>query len=166
MSAEPAGEPVPAAGGSLMPRQVRHGSIVLFVLGGILILSGSYLYVVRGSVAADTLSRLDDSAGELTAADVVGQLMILVVLSALFGVLSVLAGYYLRRHRFWARYLGIGIGVLFGVLGLQSLLAGSLALFSIGQFLLAVAVVTFLISKPAAAWCARRRPLPEESDPV
>ncbi|CAN5244556.1 hypothetical protein BH20ACT5_BH20ACT5_24520 [soil metagenome] len=154
MSTEPAGDSA-----DTMPRQVRHGTLVLFILGGILFLSGSYLYLVRDSIAADTLARLDaDAAAELTRSDVVGQLMILVLLSALFAVLSVLAGYNVRQGRGWARYLGIGIGVLFGVLGLQSLLAGSLALFSIAQFLLAVAVVTFLIGKPAAAWCARRPP--------
>ena len=137
-----------------VPSQVSLASTLLLALGAILALTGVLIFVVRGRIA-DSL----DTAGSVSPTDPAAVATSLALVASVFvgvGALAITAGALIRRRILWARWLGVAIGVLLGVLGVQYVVAGVGSLLAllipVGALGVAVTVVSALLSKPAAAW--------------
>ncbi len=137
-----------------VPSQVSLASTLLLALGAILALTGVLIFAVRGRIA-DSL----DSTASVTPTDPAAVATSLALVASVFvgvGALAIIAGALIRRRIPWARWLGVAIGVLLGVLGVQYLVAGVGSLLAllipVGALGVAVTVVSALLSTPAAAW--------------
>lgn len=149
----------PAPGGP--PPQVRLASTLLLGLGALLVLSGVLVLVIRTSIADGVLATAQEQEVEPPSrSELVGSLTLVGGIFVALGAASVIAGYHVRRRRSWARLVGIGLGVLLGVLGVQFLLAGGGGLLAlllpIGAIGIAVTVLASLLSRPTAGWFGGR----------
>lgn len=146
-------DPAPGA----PPQQVRLATTLLLGLGALLVVSGVLVFVVRTNIADGVVtSAREDGTDVPSRSDLVGSLAVVAAIFVAVGLASVIAGWFVRQRRIWARYVGIGLGVLLGVLSVQFLLAGGGAIIAlllpIGAIGVAVTVVASLLSTPAAAW--------------
>lgn len=143
---------------SALPQQVRLAAIMLLGLGGLLVLSGVLVFVVRTNIADGVVTAAQEQAtSEIPSrSELVGSLSVVGVIFVALGAGSLITGYYVRKRRSWARFAGVGLGVLLGVLGVQFLLAGGGGLLAlllpVGAIGVAVTVVSALLSVSAARW--------------
>lgn len=147
-------DPAPSA----PPPQVRLATTLLLGLGALLVLSGLLIFVVRTNVADAVVSaaREDAAADVPTRAELVSSLAVVGAIFAAVGAAALVAGFFLRRRSTWARFVGIGVGVVLGVVSVQFLLAGGggvvALLLPIAAIGAAVTVVASLLGGPAAEW--------------
>lgn len=145
-------------GAAALPPQVRLASTLLLVLGGLLVVSGVLIVLARAGIADGVVSAAQEQQTEGTPSrsDLIGSLAVVGGVFVTFGAAALIVGYHVRQRRSWARILGIGLGVLLGVMGIQFLLAGGAGLIAlllpIGAIGVAVTVVSTLLSGPAARW--------------
>lgn len=139
------------------PQQVRLAATLLLGLGGLLVVSGVLVFVVRTNIADGVVTAArEDGTDAPNRSDLIGSLAVVAAIFVAIGLASVVAGWFVRQRKLWARYVGIGLGVLLGVLSVQFLLAGGgsivALLLPIGAIGVAVTVVASLLSGPTAVW--------------
>ena len=141
-----------------VPQQVRLATGLLLGLAAVLLLTGVLVFAVRARIANSVATAAATAPGH-SATDPGALAASLVVVAGVFllvGVLAAVAGVLARQRRPWARWLGVAVGVLLGVLGIQFLLSGAGSLVALlipaGAIGVAVTVVSMLLSSPAAAW--------------
>jgi cytochrome c biogenesis protein ResB len=131
--------------------------MLLLGLGVLLLVSGVLVFIVRTNIADGVVAAGRDAGSALLSrSDLVRSLAVVAAIFVATGVVSLIVGYYVRRRQSWARFVGIGVGVLLGVLSVQFLLAaggGFVALLlPVGAIGVAVTIVATLLSSPTATW--------------
>lgn len=146
----------PASGSA--PQQVRLATVLLLGLGGLLVLTGVLIFVVRTNIAEGVVAAAQEEGTDdpPTRSELINSLGVVAAIFVAIGAGALIAGYHVRQRRSWARFAGIALGVLLGVLSVQFLLtagAGLVALLlPLGAIGVAVTVVAALLSAPAADW--------------
>ncbi|MBA2391063.1 MAG: hypothetical protein H0V67_12505 [Geodermatophilaceae bacterium] len=153
------GDPAPGS----LPQQVRLAATLLLGLGGLLVLSGVLVFLARTNIADGVVATAQEQGSATTPdrSELAGSLAVVGGVFVAVGAGALIAGYYLRQRRSWARFAGLGLGVLLGVLSVQSLLAGGggpiTLLLPIAAIGVAVTVVSALLSPSTGQWLRGER---------
>ncbi len=143
-----------------LPQQVRLAATLLLGLGGLLVLSGVLIFLIRTNIAdGAVVAAQEQESAPPDRSQLVGSLALVAGIFVAIGAGSLVAGYYLRQRKSWARFAGLGLGVLLGALSVQFLFAGGgglvALLLPVGAIGVAVTVVATLLSAPTATWFRR-----------
>jgi hypothetical protein len=134
-----------------MPTPVKVAVGVLAGLAVLLLLSALVTVAARDAVV-DALAEAQPDQSRSDAEQVV---LVNVVQSIVFGVLSGVSAVFLARGRGWARWSGLAASVLLGLITLgATLLTGGLSVSSQLVLVLCAAAAASLLSRTTAAWPA------------
>jgi ABC-type Na+ efflux pump permease subunit len=138
--------------GSRTPTTVRVAVVVLWILAGLLLANTALTLValnglVERATRVSTVSRAQAEQG----------ILVSLIPLVLLGVILGLSAWGLGRRRAWARWTGLGAGLmLFALTLLTMLAAGSLLLISL-LLLLSMTACISLLSRSTAEWVPRLR---------
>jgi hypothetical protein len=140
-----------------MPVSARVAVGVLAGLAVLLLLSGLVTFAARDAVV-DSFAAAQPDSPRSDAEQVV---LVNLVQSALFGLLTGVSAVFLARRRGWARWTGLTAGLLLGLITLgATVITGGVAASSLLVLVLCAAAVASLLAGTTAAWAptgARRR---------
>jgi len=134
-----------------MPTSVRVAIGVLAALAVLLLLSSLVTFAARNAVV-DALAAAQPEAPR---SDAVAVVAINLAQSLVFGLLTGISAVFLARGRRWARWTGLGAGLLLGLITLgASFLNRSIAATSLLVLVLCAADAASLLARTTAAWLA------------
>jgi hypothetical protein len=134
-----------------MPTSVRVAVTAMSLLAGLLLLSVAvslYLFESLSSKLAETANISVDEAQS--------RLLVTVLPYLVFGLLFAISAWFLARRHAWARWIGLTCASVVAMLHVLAAISGAgIALGSLLQVVLALTVITSLLSKRTAAWVPR-----------
>ena len=134
-----------------MPTSVRVAVIAMSLLAGLLLLSVAVSLYLLESLSA----KLAENAN-ISVDDAQQRLLITVLPYLVFGLMFAVSAWFLARRHAWARWTGLTAASVIAMLHVLAALGGAgIALGSLLQVVLALAVISSLLSKRTAAWVPR-----------
>ena len=136
-----------------MPTSVRVAVIVMSILAGLLLLNTAVSLYVLDEVAGAVADAQGLSQGEAERIT-----LLWLAPNLIFGLVFALAAWFLPRRHAWARWLGLAVASMLGVLLLLAAAAGGgITIMSLLLFVLCLAAITSLVSRTTSAWMPRLR---------
>ena len=134
-----------------MPTSVRVAVIAMSLLAGLLLLSVAVSLYLFTSLAKTLAEKADISVD-----DAQSRLLVTVLPYLVFGLLFAISAWFLARRHAWARWIGLTCASVVAMLHVLAAISGAgIALGSLLQVVLALAVISSLLSKRTAAWVPR-----------
>jgi hypothetical protein len=134
-----------------MPTSVRVAVIAMSLLAGLLLLSVAVSLYLFESLAKRLAETADISVDEAQS-----RLLVTVLPYLVFGLLFAISAWFLARRHAWARWIGLTCASVVAMLHVLAAISGAgIALGSLLQVVLALAVISSLMSKKTAAWVPR-----------
>jgi hypothetical protein len=134
-----------------MPTSVRAAVIAMSLLAGLLLLSVAVSLYLFTSLAKTLAEKAD-----ISVEDAQSRLLVTVLPYLVFGLLFAISAWFLARRHAWARWIGLTCASVVAMLHVLAAISGAgIALGSLLQVVLALAVISSLMSKKTAAWVPR-----------
>ena len=134
-----------------MPTSVRVAVIAMSLLAGLLLLSVAVSLYLFTSLATTLAEKADISVDAAQS-----RLLVTVLPYLVFGLLFALSAWFLARRHAWARWIGLTCASVVAMLHVLAAISGAgIALGSLLQVVLALAVISSLMAKKTAAWVPR-----------
>jgi hypothetical protein len=132
------------------PTAARVAVLSMWVLSGLLLLNAGLTVVALDSLVNQTTAARGMSRGQAQQAYLIG-----LIPTVVFGLIIGLSAWGLARRHAWARWTGLGAGMMLFALTLLSALAGGFTIFSMLMLFLSMVTCGSLLSRTTTQWIPR-----------